>query len=44
MIPKIAFAQKNRKSFGWSQEIQDIKNEYEKFQNKKKNKSRYLER
>jgi len=36
MIPKIAFAKKNRKNFGWSQEIQDIKDEYAKFQNKKK--------
>lgn len=37
MIPKIAFAEKNLKNFGWSQEIQEIKDEYEKFQNKKKN-------
>lgn len=36
MIPKIAFAKKNRKNFGWSQEIQNIKDEYEEFQNKKK--------
>lgn len=36
MIPKIAFAKKNRKNFGWSEEIQNIKDKYEKFQNKKK--------
>jgi hypothetical protein len=36
MIPKIAFAENNKKEFGWTQEIQDIKDEYEKFQEQKK--------
>jgi len=39
MIPKIAFADKNKKDFGWTQEIQKIKKDFENFQkNKKDNK------
>ena len=39
MIPKIAFADKNKKDFGWTQEIQKIKEDFENFQeNKKDNK------
>lgn len=39
MIPKIVFANGNKKDFGWTQEIQDIKTEFKVFQeNKKENK------
>jgi hypothetical protein len=36
MIPKIAFADKNKKYFGWIQEIQNIKKDFENFQKNKK--------
>jgi len=37
MIPKIAFAKNNKEKFGWTDEIQKIKNEYAEFQEGKKN-------
>jgi CRISPR-associated protein Cpf1 len=35
MIPKVAFAAKNRKTVGWTEEIQSVKDAYAKFQEKK---------
>ncbi|MBI5004312.1 type V CRISPR-associated protein Cas12a/Cpf1 [Candidatus Kaiserbacteria bacterium] len=36
MIPKVAFAETNKKTFGWTPEVQAIKDEYAKFQESKK--------
>lgn len=37
MIPKIAFAEGNKEAFCWTREIQDIKDEYARFQEEKMN-------
>ncbi len=36
MIPKVAFAETNKKAFGWTPEIQAVKDEYAAFQESKK--------
>jgi len=41
MVPKIAFAKKNRERFGWTQEIQDIKDEYARFQDDRGDRSNW---